>query len=269
MSTMGELTNKLALLTGAANGIGRAIAERFFEEGARLVLTDIDGNAVRKLAEDFERRGADVLACQHDVRDEAAWISTGEAVAKMGRLDILVNNAGIGPNKPLLETSLDDWEKVISANLTSVFLGCRYGAEAIRATPTCPRKQPGAIVNISSIFGLVGMAATAPYSASKGGVRLLTKAVALEAAENHWDVRVNSVHPGFTWTPMVQNAVVSLADQAGMDTQDVRQELSMQHPMGRMGEAAEIADAVLFLASNRAGFITGAELAVDGGYTAR
>jgi NAD(P)-dependent dehydrogenase (short-subunit alcohol dehydrogenase family) len=266
---MGRLNGKTAIITGAAAGIGAATARAFATEGARLVLTDLDAAAVAALARNIDPSGGRAIGIGHDVRDEAGWAHVfAEAGKAFGRPDILVNNAGIGPSKPLLETSLDDFRAVIAINLDAVFLGCRFGAEAMRATPEKPRASPASIVNLSSILGLVGMATTAAYSASKGGVRLLTKTVALEAAANKWDIRVNSVHPGFTWTPMVQESVKRIAGQTGGEAEATRAGISALHPLGRMGAPEEIANAILFLASDESSFMTGSEMVVDGGYTA-
>ena len=152
-------------------------------------------------------------------------------------------------------------------NLDGVFLGIRMGAEAMRAMPLRPRREPGSIINLSSILGIVGMAETAAYSASKGGVRLLTKSIALECAEKGYEVRINSFHPGFTWTPMVQSAVKRVATVEA-DEEAMRNSLTL-HPLGRTGTADNIAAAIVFLASDESSFMTGTELVIDGGYSAR
>lgn len=261
-----RLTGKTAIITGAAAGIGAATARAMAREGAALVLTDIDGAAAAALADEL---GARAIGLAHDVRDESGWQTVmARAAAAFGRPDVLVNNAGIGPSKPLLDTSLEDFRAVTAINLDGVFLGCRHGAAAMRATPEAPRDTAASIINLSSILGIVGMAGTAGYSASKGGVRLLTKTVALEAAANGWMIRCNAVHPGFTWTPMVQEAVSRIGDQTGSGAEATRSGIAGLHPLGRMGEAAEIAAAIVFLASDESSFMTGSELVVDGGYTA-
>jgi NAD(P)-dependent dehydrogenase (short-subunit alcohol dehydrogenase family) len=266
---MGRLQGKTAIITGAAAGIGAATARAFAREGAAVVITDIDKAGAEALATELNGNGARAIGLHHDVTDETHWQAVISATsAEFGRPDVLVNNAGIGPSKPLLETSLADFRAVIAINLDAVFLGCRYGVEAMRATADAPRTSTASIINLSSILGIVGMATTAAYSASKGGVRLLTKTIALEAAANKWDIRVNSVHPGFTWTPMVQESVKRMAGQTGGEAEDTRAGIAGLHPLGRMGDPTEIANAILFLASDESSFMTGSEMVVDGGYTA-
>lgn len=266
---MGRLGGKIAIITGAGAGIGAATARVFAAEGASLVLSDIDTAAATSVASELKGQGAKAIALKHDVCNEGHWQTVFDTARRsFGRPDILVNNAGIGPSKPLLETSLDEFRAVIAVNLESVFLGCRFGMAAMRATEAEPRASSGSIINLSSILGLVGMATTAAYSASKGGVRLLTKTVALEAAANGWAVRVNSVHPGFTWTPMVETAMSRIAEQSEGEAEATKAQITGLHPIGRMGDPVEIANAILFLASDESSFMTGSEVVVDGGYTA-
>lgn len=261
-----RLTGKTAIITGAAAGIGAATARAMAREGATLVLTDLNGEAAQRLAAEL---GPRAIGMSQDVRSESDWQAVmDKTISAFGRPDILVNNAGIGPSKPLLETTLDEFRAVTAINLDGVFLGCRFGAAAMRATPEAPRDTAASIINLSSILGIVGMAGTAAYSASKGGVRLMTKTVALEAAANGWMIRVNSVHPGFTWTPMVQEAVSRIGGQTGAGADATRDGIAGLHPLGRMGTPEEIAAAILFLASDESSFITGSELVADGGYTA-
>ncbi len=266
---MARLDGKTAIITGAAAGIGAATARAFAREGASLVLTDIDGKAAEALAAELTSASARAMGLSHDVREEAHWKTVFDrTVAAFGRPDVLVNNAGVGPSKPTLETSLEEFRAVTAINLDAVFLGCRFGLEAMRSTEVNPSSSSASIVNLSAILGMVGFATATAYSASKGGVRLLTKSLALEAAANKWDVRVNSVHPGFTWTPMVQESVKRIADQTGGADDDTRADIAGLHPLGRMGEPDEIAAAILFLATDEASFMTGSEVTVDGGYTA-
>jgi 3(or 17)beta-hydroxysteroid dehydrogenase len=267
---MDRVAGKIAVVTGAAAGIGRATALALAREGACVVATDIEGKGARAVVAEMLSSGLRHMSLTHDAGDEPSWKGVIDAVlGEFGRLDILVNNAGIGPSKSLLDTSLADWHAVLRINLDGVFLGTRMGVEAMRPLPSRPRRCPGSIINISSILGLVGSPETAAYSASKGGVRLLTKTVALECAEKGWQVRVNSVHPGFISTPMNQATVERLAQAAGTDEETQRKMLSDLQPVGRMGTADEVAAGILYLASDESGFMTGAELVLDGGYTAR
>jgi NAD(P)-dependent dehydrogenase (short-subunit alcohol dehydrogenase family) len=248
----GRLEGKVALITGAAGGIGSASAALFEAEGARLALTDLDVESLTPFAE----RGA--LTLDQDVTDEARWREVIDAViARFGRLDALVNNAGIAIIGNIETTTLADWRKTQAINAESVFLGCR---EAVRAM----KGQGGSIVNISSVAGLIGDAQSAAYCASKGAVRLLTKSVALYCARKGYRIRCNSVHPSFTATQMVESFIAT-----ARNPERVREGLAAAAPLGRMGEASEVAAAILYLASDESAFTTGAEMVVDGGLTAQ
>jgi NAD(P)-dependent dehydrogenase (short-subunit alcohol dehydrogenase family) len=243
------MAERVALITGGASGIGRATAARLAADGVAVVIADIQDGAGESAAAELRAAGADARYLHLDVSSEASW---NEAVAttvrEHGRLDILVNNAGIGDNDALEQTSLDTYARVVAVTQTSVFLGMKAAAEALKAS------GGGSVVNVSSIFGIVGGFGTSPaYAAAKGAVRNLTKNVALLWATQ--GVRVNSVHPGFIETPILG------------DTD--RQVLRDVTPLGRLGQPAEVAEAIAFLAGPAASFITGAELYVDGGYLAR
>jgi NAD(P)-dependent dehydrogenase (short-subunit alcohol dehydrogenase family) len=250
---MKRLEDRVALITGAASGIGRATAERLAAEGAVAVLTDVQDALGGEAAEEIRGRGQTALFLHHDVTSEEDWSAVVERVlADYGRLDILVNNAGMGDLATIEETPLADYERTIAVDQTGVFLGMRTCAEALKAS------GHASVVNISSIFGTSGGFGTSPaYHAAKGAVRTLTKNVAL-----HWateGVRVNSVHPGFVRTPILDSA-------KGTEFEQV---MITSTPMGRLGEPEEIAAAVAYLASDDASFVTGSELYVDGGYIAR
>jgi len=267
---MNRVMNKVAIVTGGAAGIGRAAAFALAREGAKVVVADINLEGAEMAAQEIRGAGFAAFAVRHDVCDELSWKALIEATSsEFGHLDVLVNNAGVGTTKPLLETTLADWHAVLRINLDGVFLGTRTGVDAMRPLPSRPRQSPGSIINISSILGMVGLPEAAAYSASKGGVRLLTKSVALECAAKGWNVRVNSIHPGFVATPMIAESVKRFADQAGTDEETQRKAFADLHPLGRMGQAEEIAAAIVFLASDESSFVTGSELVVDGGYTAR
>ena len=252
-----RFAGKSVLVTGAAspNGIGFATALRLVAEGARVTLTDIDGDGAARRASELRSQGFEALGLAHDVSDEARWEAViGAVVDGFGSLDGLVNNAGISLLDPVERVSLEVWNRQIDVNLTSVFLGCRAAIARMRA-----QGHGGAIVNVSSVAGLIGMRRTAAYSASKGGVRLLSKTLALEvAAEN---IRVNSVHPGVCETDIQIGVRQSGPDASG--------KVAASIPMGRIGEPRHMGAAIAFLLSDDADYITGAELAIDGGLTAQ
>ncbi|MFK8041440.1 SDR family NAD(P)-dependent oxidoreductase [Congregibacter sp.] len=259
MSTADQtLAGKVALITGAASGIGEASARKLAADGAALILTDIDQAGAETLTNKLTAIGAKAIAVHHDVTKPDDWDrAVSIAVESFGGLDILVNNAGIaGDNTDLMNLDLEKWHSVLSINLDGVFLGLRY------AGPALEKRGGGSIINISSILGKVGLPGAAPYCASKGAVTLLTKSAALEWAP--LNIRVNSVHPGFVETPLVTQA---LKDRE--DGEDMQQLLIAAHPVGRLGQADEIANAVAFLASDESSFMTGSELVIDGGYTAQ
>ncbi|NBC22718.1 MAG: SDR family oxidoreductase [Gammaproteobacteria bacterium] len=253
---MSRVAGKVAIVTGAASnpGLGYTTALALAREGARLLVTDIDEAGAEACAAAIRDAGGEAHAARQDVTSEADWQATIElATAHFGRLDVLVNNAGIAILKPLAELTLADWNRQIEVNMTSVFLGCKYAMSALGA-------GGGSIVNLSSVAGLIGIPTCTAYGAAKGGVRLLTKTVALEGAPA--GVRCNSVHPGMIWTNMQSQAAGSQdAASVPVDPQLI--------PLGRMGTAEDIANCVLYLASDESSYVTGAEFTVDAGMTAR
>lgn len=254
----GRVEGQVALVTGAASGLGAASARRLALEGASVVASDVAEEAGRAVVEEIRGAGGRAIFVPHDVTSEADWARVvAEAATQFGKLTVLVNNAGVaGDSTELMTLEFAAWRRTLSVNLDGVFLGLRYAGPAISAA------GGGSIINISSILGKVGMAGAAAYCASKGGVALLTKAAALEWAP--LGIRVNSVHPGFIDTPMVSGALRQVEN--GNEMRDM---LISRHALGRFGAPREIADAVLFLASADSSFVTGAELVVDGGYTAQ
>jgi NAD(P)-dependent dehydrogenase (short-subunit alcohol dehydrogenase family) len=255
ISTMNRLQNKVAIVTGAAGGMGAAIARLFAQEGAQVLATDIQFDKLNAWVQEFQKGSTAIECLQHDVASESDWQKVVEkALQKFGKIDILINNAGIyQPMETTEATSLERWNQILNINLTSAFLGARA------ALPSLKKSGKAAIVNISSIAGIVG-GNGAPYSASKAGMLLLSKDQAIEFAP--FNIRVNSIHPGGVMTPMVENILPS--DPAVLDGM-----MKAMCPMGRIGEAIEIAHGALFLASDEASYITGTELVIDGGMTAR
>ena len=253
----GRMNGKVALVTGAAMGLGAETARRLAAEGAAVMLTDRDEAHGETVAEEIVKAGGKAAFLLHDAASESDWENAVAVTSqRFGALHVLVNNAGIsGGTLPLMEHSLEDWRRVMSVNLDGVFLGLRHTGPAIAAS------GGGSIINLSSILGKVGLPNAAAYCASKGGVLLLTKAAALEWAP--LGIRVNSVHPGFIETPMVSNAI-----HQAENGNEMRDQLISAHALGRFGVPREIADAILFLASDESSFMTGAEMVVDGGYTA-
>lgn len=246
---MARLDSKVALITGGASGIGRATAERFAAEGARVIIADVQVELGHQAAEAITARGGVAVFRHLDVASESDWQrAIADTVSEFGRLDVLVNNAGIGDSGLIEDTDLSTYERVIAITQTSVFLGHKAASAALKANGN------GSVINVSSMFGIVGGFGSSPaYHAAKGAVRLLTKSTALAWAKE--GVRVNSVHPGFVDTPILGETD--------------RQMLAEATPMGRIATPEELTGIMVFLASEEASFVTGAEFVVDGGYTAR
>jgi len=251
---MGKLDGKVAIVTGAASGIGRASALLFAEEGARVVLADWDEAKGEQVARDVKGKGGEAKFAKVDVsRAEDVETMVNAAVDGYGRLDVLFNNAGVeGEQAPTADCTLENFDRVIAINLRGVFLGMKYGIAAMLKT------GGGSIINNASVAGLVGFTGIPAYSASKGGVIQLTKTAALEYAKEH--VRVNVICPGVIWTPMVERFT--------SPGEEVRQALEAMEPVGRFGTAEEVARLALFLASDDSSFCTGAPFIVDGGLVA-
>ena len=257
---MDRVKGKVALITGGASGLGRQAARRLAEEGALVVVTDLNEVGGAVVAEELGDSG---LFVAHDVTKETDWVRVVQAsLDKFGRLDVLVNSAGVGNMNTVEDCSLEEWKHVMSVNGDGVFLGCKHGIGAIKRTSTEPGAG-GSIVNISSVAGLIGGHNLAAYNASKGAVRLLTKSVALHCARQGYNIRCNSVHPTFIDTPMVRSMIDNADDPAR-----VEQKLARQVPIGHIGEPDDIAWGIVYLASNESKFMTGAEFVVDGGITA-
>ncbi|MDN5916368.1 MAG: glucose 1-dehydrogenase [Pseudonocardia sp.] len=255
---MSRLNGKVAVITGGGNGLGEAIATRMSEEGAAVAILDRDERG-REVADKLRAGGAKAIFQQVDVTQENDVSAALGAVSReLGSVTVLVNNAGIeGVNKPTDQLDLADWEKVMAVNSTAVFLCTKHVIEHMRAAGS------GSIINISSIYGILGGADIPPYHASKGAVRVMSKNDALTYAPDK--IRVNSIHPGFIFTNLVHRYV----DDAGLSEADARGILDPAHPLGGTGEPDDIAWGAVYLASDQAKWVTGSELVIDGGYTAR
>ncbi|TCI49418.1 SDR family oxidoreductase [Exiguobacterium sp. SH5S13] len=248
-----RLQGKVAVITGAGSGMGEATAKLFAKEGATVVATDINLEAVTNVVEAIRVQDGEALAIRHDVTSRTDWEKVyAEVQATCGKLDILVNNAGIALAKPFLQQTEDDWARTYRINIDGVMLGTQY------AIPLMEKNYGGSIVNISSISALTGMAGAGAYTASKGAVRSLTKAAAVDYGKQN--IRVNSIHPGYIVTPM---------SAPHMEHPNYKQHFLNQVALPNLGTAHEVAAAVLFLASDEANHITGIELPVDGGVTAK
>lgn len=252
---MARLDGKVALISGAASGIGRASARMMADEGARVALADIDEAGG---AEAARALGEKAIFVRLDVTSEDDWIAAvARARDAFGALHVLVNSAGVSVLKDVEHTTLEEWRFVQSVNVEGVFLGCKHAIPAMRAS------GGGSIINLSSVSGLVGGHNLAAYNASKGAVRLLTKSVALYCARARDNIRCNSVHPTFTETPMLDDLLTGASD-----VDERRRKLERQVPIGRLGRPEEIAAGIVFLASDESSFMTGTEFVLDGGVTA-
>jgi NAD(P)-dependent dehydrogenase (short-subunit alcohol dehydrogenase family) len=248
-----RLRNKTVLITGAAKGQGECESRLFAKEGASILLCDIDFRACDNIAGDINSSGGNALACELDVSNEKAWTFAIETASRrFGSLDVLVNNAGIYSRTPIVDSSLNEFQRILNVNLSGVFLGTKH------AIPAMIKSGGGSIVNISSTAGLVGNAGSGAYGASKGGVRSFTKYTAVQHAKD--SIRANSVHPGPIETEMISKNI---------STPEGRSLSESRIPLGRIGDIKDVAMGVLFLASDESSFVTGAELVIDGGMTAQ
>jgi 3(or 17)beta-hydroxysteroid dehydrogenase len=254
---MDRVKGKVAIVTGGGGGMGRAEAMLLAKEGAKIVVTDLDEAAVKKVAGEINSQGGKAVSIKHDVASETDWsLVLRKTLEEFGKLDVLVNNAGVILYKKIEDISLSEWRWLMSVNLDGVFLGTKFAIEAMR------KSGGGSIVNIASVAGLIGNPDASAYHASKGGVRSFSKAAAIECSKAGYDynIRVNSIYPGVINTRM--------ADDLRKDEAKYKTAVSW-HPIGHFGEPEDVAYGVLYLASDESKFLTGSELVIDGGWTAR
>lgn len=256
---MDRLKGKIAVVTGASLGIGKATAKLMAKEGAIVIVTDVLDKEGKQVVDEIKKAAGKAFYYHLDVsKEKDVSIVFADVQKKIGNINVLVNNAGIaGTDLPTDKVSEKDFDKLMSINVKGVFFCTKY------AIPQMRKLKAGSIINLSSICGLIGIGSASPYHASKGAVRLLTKNDAITYASDN--IRVNSIHPGYIWTPMVENALKA----QGGDLEAAKKAAGSLHPLGHMGEPEDIAYGAVYLASDESKFVTGSELVIDGGYTAR
>ena len=253
---MGRLEGKTALVTGAASGIGLQTSIRLAEEGALVMMTDINHKEGLQQA---EKLGANATFLKLDITEEEEWISVlDETVKRFDRLEILVNSAGMVLIADVEQITLEDWRKVHAVNLDGTFLGCKHGVRVMKEFGA------GSIINLSSVSGMIGGFNLAAYNSSKGAVRMLTKSVALHCARAGYGIRCNSIHPTFIETPMLESMILD-----SPDPEKARQTLVRQVPLRRIGKPDDVANMIVYLASDESTFVTGTEMVIDGGVIAQ
>ncbi|MEZ5854460.1 MAG: glucose 1-dehydrogenase [Hyphomicrobiaceae bacterium] len=267
---MNRLDGKVALISGAARGIGAATAKLMAEAGAAVIVGDVLADKAKDTVKEIEAAGGKAQFVALDVTSEKDWnAAVATATKAHGKLDILVNNAGLFLGRDFEEVTLDEWHKLVSVNLTGVWLGTKLCSTALKEAGE-KSKHGSAIVNLASVAGIVGSQLDPLYSMTKGGVTLFTKSTALAYGRKGYKIRVNSIHPGVIETDMGAQTFVARATQTGTnDTEAARTVALKSHPIGRLGHPDDIANGICFLASDDAGFMTGAGLVVDGGLTAQ
>jgi NAD(P)-dependent dehydrogenase (short-subunit alcohol dehydrogenase family) len=267
---MNRLDSKVALISGAVSGIGAETARLMIEAGAKVAIADVQDDRGRELAQALAAAGGQAFYAHLDVTREDDWaVAVNEVIARFGALDILVNNAGVFLPKGIEDSTLSDWKHVCAVNLTGVFLGTKAAIPALR-DHGATSLHGSAIVNLSSIAGLVGSAMAPLYSMTKGGILTFTKSAALEFGRKGYRIRVNCIHPGIVDNEVGRLAIATRARQQGIDDiAAVRKQVSAAYPIGRIDTMADIASGIIFLASDDSGFMTGSGLVVDGGWTAQ
>ena len=257
---MQRVKNKVAIVTGGASGLGKSSAKLLAREGAKIVVSDIDEEGGKKVVQQIKEDGGEAIFIKQDVAKEDEWKNVIETTLETyGKLHILANSAGIGLGGTVEDVTLEDWKNLIDINLNGTFLGTKYGIKGMRKTD-----EGGSIINFSSIEGLIGDPNLPAYNASKGGVTIFTKSAALHCAKQGYGIRINSIHPAYIWTPMVENFL-----KAQGDVEEGKKQLESLHPIGHLGEPDDIGYGVVYLASDESKFMTGSELVIDGGYTAQ
>lgn len=253
---MGRVNNKIAFITGAGMGLGRASSELLAREGAELICTDISMPDVEETVQRIRDAGGTARALQHDVSKSEDWDRVvADVRGKEGKLDILLNNAGIAPIGTIESCDLEQFRASMNVNGEGVFLGCKHAVALMK------EQRAGSIINLSSIDGIIGESELLAYCAAKGAVRTMTKAVAVHCGEQGYNIRCNSIHPGYIWTPQTEGYLRGLGK-----LEETRAATLARHPIGRLGVPDDIANMVLYLASDESSFVTGAEMVVDGGY---
>jgi 3(or 17)beta-hydroxysteroid dehydrogenase len=261
----GKLTGRVALVTGAGRGIGAAVAMRLASEGAIVAVTDVSKARAETTVAEIEGKGGKAYAVELDVSDPTAWTSAVNHVAQGGRLDILVNNAGLVLSKYVEETTLEEWQQTMTVNLQGPFLAVKACLPLMRESA---KQTPfgGAIVHMSSVSGMVGTASLAAYTTSKGGLRFFSRSIALDFARRGYRLRSNSVHPGLTEGESANSLFAArVRDGQNRNIGEAREAMISGYPLGRMGRQEDVANGVLFLASDESAFVTGTELVIDGG----
>lgn len=260
---MDRVKEKVALVTGGARSLGKAESKLLAIEGATVVIADILEGEGQKTVDEIVRNDGKAVFMKMDVTREKDWRSVMDSIMdRFSKLDILVNNAGVGTSNSVEDVSLDEWNWIVNVDLNGVFLGTKYGIGEMK------KGGGGSIINISSIQGIIGDPIQAAYNAAKGGVRLFTKSAALHCGRSGYNIRINSIHPAYIWTPMVEAYTKSNNFQKVYGNGG-KAALERLHPIGKIGEPDDVAYGVLYLASDESKFVTGTELIIDGGYTAQ
>jgi NAD(P)-dependent dehydrogenase (short-subunit alcohol dehydrogenase family) len=266
-----RLEGKICLITGAAQGLGLAMAQRLVSEAETIIVCDKNYKTLEKISAEMVAKGGNVIPLKMDVSSESDWQTTSKYIEdNFGRLDVLINNAGVELVLPIEDITLDAWRNVQNINVDGIFLACKSMLNLLKKSGSI-RKAGASIVNVSSVAGIVAFANQSAYNTSKGAVRHMSKSLAIEFAEARYNIRVNSIHPGFINTPMLHDVFINWASKGimGNTVDEVEKAVAAIQPLGHFGQPEDIANGVLFLASDESGFMTGTEMIIDGAWTAR